>query len=141
MTVSWVYSDFRLRTLRTHATAVYFIIYLAEFISDIQILTVTNTCSITKMNLNSLHESLSKEVEKLVRWETEKIAHRKDAEIQLRHSSCTIDEQEASISELERERIIKIKSRKLLLNERWVIFCYWLWWYQSQVSTHTAQAQ
>ena len=141
MTVSWVYSDFRLRTLRTHATAVYFIIYLAEFISDIQILTVTNTCSITKMNLNSLHESLSKEVEKLVRWETEKIAHRNDAENQLRHSSRTIDEQEASISELEGERMIKIKSRKHLLNERWVIFYFWLWWYQSQVSTHTAQAQ
>ena len=70
------------------------------------------------MNLNSLHESLSKEVEKLVRWETEKIAHRKDAEIQLRHSSCIIDEQEASISELEGERMIKIKSRKLLMNER-----------------------
>ena len=70
------------------------------------------------MNLNSLHESLSKEVEKLVRWETDKIAHRKDAEIQLKHSKCMVDEQEVKISELEVERMLKIKSRKLSRNKR-----------------------
>ena len=55
-------------------------------------------------SLNSLHQNLTDEVSKLVRWEVETVVARTDTETQLKQTEETILKQEEVICQLQHEK-------------------------------------
>ena len=55
-------------------------------------------------SLSSLHQNLTDEVTKMVRWETEKVVKKTDTESHLRQTEETIRQQEDLIRQLQEEK-------------------------------------
>ena len=55
-------------------------------------------------SLSSLHQNLSDEVTKMVRWEAEKVVMKTDTETHLRQTEETIRQQEDLIRQLQEEK-------------------------------------
>ena len=69
-------------------------------------------------SLNSLHQNLTDEVSKLVRWEVETVVARTDTETQLRQTEETIAQQEDLIRQLQEEKDLALEQNSAARNKK-----------------------
>ena len=69
-------------------------------------------------SLNSLHQNLTDEVSKLVRWEVETVVARTDTETQLRQTEETIAQQEDLIRQLQEEKDLALEQNTAARNKK-----------------------
>ena len=72
----------------------------------------------TNASLNSLHQNLTEEVSKLVRWEVETVVARTDTETQLKQTEETILKQEESICRLQDQKDQALEENLTAKNKR-----------------------
>ena len=69
-------------------------------------------------SLNSLHQNLTDEVSKLVRWEVETVVARTDTETQLRQTEETIAQQEDLIRQLQEQKDLALEQNTAARNKK-----------------------
>ena len=69
-------------------------------------------------SLDSLHQNLTDEVSKLVRWEVETVVARTDTETQLRQTEETIAQQEDTIRQLQEEKDQALEQNTIARNKK-----------------------
>ena len=72
----------------------------------------------TNASLNSLHQNLTEEVSKLVRWEVETVVARTDTETQLKQTEETILKQEELICQLQDQKDQALEDNLTARNKR-----------------------
>ena len=72
----------------------------------------------TNASLNSLHQNLTEEVSKLVRWEVETVVARTDTETQLKQTEETILKQEELIRRLQDQKDQALEANLNARNKR-----------------------
>ena len=72
----------------------------------------------TNTSLNSLHQNLTEEVSKLVRWEVETVVARTDTETQLKQTEETILKQEELICQLQDQKDTALEDNLTARNKR-----------------------